>query len=93
MNGGSESNLCRRFAVRKPDSCKGFNNHPSAQFRIVVRNYIMSSEEDVDDTLRTITDFICDLLVKYQDSPNVDEWLFFLMRQISVLWNITGRIS
>ena len=36
---------------------------------------IMSSEEDVDDTLRTITDFICDLLVKYQDSPNVDEWL------------------
>ena len=36
---------------------------------------IMSSEEDVDDTLRTITDFVCDLLVKYQDSPNVDEWL------------------
>lgn len=36
---------------------------------------IMSSEADVDDTLRTITDFICDLLVKYQDSPNVDGWL------------------
>lgn len=29
---------------------------------------IMSSEEDVDDTLRTITDFVCDLLVKYQDT-------------------------
>lgn len=42
---------------------------------------IMSSEEDVDDTLRTITDFICDLLVKYQDSPNVDEWLQTLVEK------------
>lgn len=42
---------------------------------------IMSSEEDVDDTLRTITDFICDLLVKYQDSPNVDEWLQALVEK------------
>lgn len=36
---------------------------------------IMTSEEDIDDTLRTITDFICNLLVKYQNSPNVNEWL------------------
>ena len=42
---------------------------------------IMSSEEDVDDTLRTITDFICDLLVKYRDSPNVDEWLQALVEK------------
>ena len=42
---------------------------------------IMSSEEDVDDTLRTITDFVCDLLVKYQDSPNVDEWLQALVEK------------
>lgn len=42
---------------------------------------IMSSEKDVDDTLRTITDFICDLLVKYQDSPNVDEWLQALVEK------------
>lgn len=42
---------------------------------------IMSSEEDVDDTLRTITDFICDLLVRYQDSPNVDEWLQALVEK------------
>ncbi len=42
---------------------------------------IMSSEEDIDDTLRTINDFICDLLVKYQDSPNVDEWLQALIEK------------
>lgn len=42
---------------------------------------IMSSEEDVDDTLRTITDFVCDLLVKYQDSPNVNEWLQALVEK------------
>lgn len=42
---------------------------------------IMSSEEDVDDTLRNITDFVCDLLVKYQDSPNVDEWLQALIEK------------
>ena len=35
----------------------------------------------MDDTLRTITDFICDLLVKYQDSPNVDEWLQALVEK------------
>lgn len=48
---------------------------------------IMSSEEDVDDTLRTITDFICDLLVKYQDSPNVDEWLQALVEKHPQLLN------
>ena len=48
---------------------------------------IMSSEEDVDDTLRTITDFVCDLLVKYQDSPNVDEWLQALVEKHPQLLN------
>lgn len=42
---------------------------------------IMSSEQDVDETLRMITDFVCDLLVKYQDSPNVDEWLQALVEK------------
>ncbi len=36
---------------------------------------ILTAEEDVDDTLGTVSDFICDLLVKYKDSPNVEEWL------------------
>ena len=36
---------------------------------------ILTSEEDVDDTLGTVSDFICDLLVKYKDSANVEEWL------------------
>lgn len=31
MNGGSKSNLCHHFAVRKPDSFKDFNNHPSIE--------------------------------------------------------------
>lgn len=42
---------------------------------------IMSSEADVDETLHTITDFVCDLLVKYQDSQNVDEWLQALIKK------------
>ena len=40
---------------------------------------ILTSEEDVDDTLGTVADFICDLLVKYQDSENVEEWLQALL--------------
>lgn len=36
---------------------------------------ILTAEQDVDETLHVIADFICDLLVKYQDSPNVEEWL------------------
>ena len=36
---------------------------------------LLTSEEDIDDTLNTVADFICDLLVKYKDSPNVKEWL------------------
>lgn len=36
---------------------------------------ILTSEENVDDTLSTVSDFICDLLVKYRDSTNVEEWL------------------
>ena len=42
---------------------------------------ILTSEADVDDTLGTIADFICDLLVKYQDSPNVEEWLQALLEK------------
>ena len=42
---------------------------------------ILTSEEDVDETLSTVSDFICDLLVKYQDSPNVEEWLQALLEK------------
>lgn len=40
---------------------------------------ILTSEADVDETLGTVADFICDLLVKYQDRPNVEEWLQALL--------------
>lgn len=40
---------------------------------------ILTSEQDVDETLGTVADFICDLLVKYQDSQNVEEWLQALL--------------
>ena len=43
--------------------------------------HIILSGKDVDDTLRSITDCFCDLLVKYQDSPNVDEWLQVLFEK------------
>ena len=36
---------------------------------------ILTSEENVDYTLSTITDIICDLLVKYQKNENVEKWL------------------
>lgn len=42
---------------------------------------ILTSEADIDDTLNAVTDFICDLLVKYQDSNNVEEWLEALLRK------------
>lgn len=42
---------------------------------------IMSSEKDLDDTFHTINDFICDLLIKYKDSPNVDEWVQSLVQK------------
>ncbi|MCC8357388.1 MAG: hypothetical protein LJU34_06045 [Oscillospiraceae bacterium] len=42
---------------------------------------ILTSEEDVDETLGTIADFICDLLLKYQNSPNVEEWLQELLKK------------
>lgn len=42
---------------------------------------MLTSEEDVDETLGTVSDFICDLLVKYQDSPNVEEWLQALLEK------------
>lgn len=40
---------------------------------------ILTSEQDIDKTLETVADFICNLLVKYQDSPNVEEWLKALL--------------
>lgn len=42
---------------------------------------ILTSEADVDETLSTVSDFICDLLIKYQDSPNVEEWLRGLLER------------
>lgn len=36
---------------------------------------ILTSGEEIDETLHLVTDFICDLLVKYQDSENVNEWV------------------
>ncbi len=42
---------------------------------------IMSSEVDVDETLRIITDFVCDLLVKYHTSKNVEEWVQNLLEK------------
>lgn len=36
---------------------------------------ILTSGDDVDNTLRTITEYICDLLVRYKDNENVEEWL------------------
>ena len=41
----------------------------------------LGADTYVINTLRTITDFVCDLLVKYQDSPNVDEWLQALVEK------------
>ena len=61
---------------------------------------ILTSEEDVDETLGTVADFICDLLVKYQDSDNVEEWLQALLskhpelvEQLRDSKAITERIS
>lgn len=36
---------------------------------------ILTSEKNVDSTLKEITNIICDLLIKYQNSPNVNNWL------------------
>lgn len=42
---------------------------------------ILTSDEDVDETLNLVTGFICDLLVKYKNSPNVEEWLQLLVEK------------
>lgn len=42
---------------------------------------ILTSEEDVDNTLDTVSNFICDLLIRYQDSPNVEKWLQTLLEK------------
>lgn len=36
---------------------------------------ILSSEADIDRTLGSVADSICDLLIKYKDRPNVESWL------------------
>lgn len=48
---------------------------------------IMLAEKDIDNTLRIITNSVCDLLVKYQDSPNVNEWLQTLIEKNPRLLN------
>lgn len=42
---------------------------------------ILTSETDLDVSLRTIADSICDLLVRYQKSPNVESWLEALLNE------------
>ena len=42
---------------------------------------ILTSETDLDNSLRTIADSICDLLVRYQKSPNVESWLEALLSE------------
>lgn len=42
---------------------------------------ILTSEKDVDNTLSTVTDFICDLLVRQKDNPNVENWLRELLEK------------
>lgn len=42
---------------------------------------ILTSEEDIDETLSTIADCICDLLVKYQDNSHVEGWLQVLLEK------------
>ena len=36
---------------------------------------ILTSEENVDETLSMISDCFCDLIVRYKDRPNVETWL------------------
>lgn len=42
---------------------------------------ILTSEVDIDNTLSKVSNFICDLLVKYQDSSNVEEWVKTLLEK------------
>jgi len=42
---------------------------------------ILISETDLDDSLRTIADSICDLLVRYQKNPSVESWLEALLSE------------
>lgn len=42
---------------------------------------ILTSEKDVDEALSSVADFVCDLLVKYQDNPNVENWLQELLEK------------
>ena len=42
---------------------------------------ILTAEADLDATLSNVTNFICDLLVRNQDDPNVEEWLKALLEK------------
>lgn len=42
---------------------------------------ILTAETDVNDTLNIVADFICDLLIKYQDSSNVEQWVQVLLEK------------
>lgn len=42
---------------------------------------ILTSEADLDNSLRAIADSVCDLLVRYQESPNVESWLEALFNE------------
>lgn len=61
---------------------------------------LMTAEAEVDATLATVTDYICDLLVRYKDHPNVDAVLQVLLdkdptllERLSQSRTITGRIA
>ena len=41
---------------------------------------LLTSEVDVDETLSTVADFICDLLVRQKDDPAVEEWTQSLLK-------------
>ena len=41
---------------------------------------ILTSQAEVDATLGRVTEFICDLLVKHQNDPQVEQWLQELLK-------------
>ena len=42
---------------------------------------ILTSEADLDSSLHAITDSVCDLLIRYQESSNVESWLKALLNE------------
>lgn len=54
----------------------GFNLSDSIkQSRIEKIKDMISAEEDLDDTLNTLSSYVCDLLIRNKDNPKVDEWV------------------